>query len=89
MTKKYRTSEVFVPGGMPLLTYVTRTGPDLERRLSRVENNLCKLVVLTGTTKSGKTVLVNKIFPRGDKAVWSTAAWLARRSIFGPLSSKS
>jgi hypothetical protein len=70
MTKKYSTSEVFVPGGMPSLTYVTRTGPDLERRLGKVDKNLCKLIVLTGATKSGKTVLVNKIFPRGGRAVW-------------------
>jgi hypothetical protein len=70
MAKKIRTSEVFVPGGMPSLTYVTRTGPDLERRLRQVEANLCKLVVLTGATKSGKTVLVNKIFPRSERAIW-------------------
>jgi hypothetical protein len=65
----YRTSEVFVPGGMPLLTYVSRTGRNLEERLRAAEDNLCKLVTVTGATKSGKTVLVNQVFPR-DKCIW-------------------
>ncbi len=66
---KYRTSEVFVPGGMPRLTYVSRTGRNLEDRLRAANDNLCKLVTVTGATKSGKTVLVNQIFPRA-KSIW-------------------
>jgi hypothetical protein len=66
-----KTSQVFVPGGMPSLTYVARTNRDLETRLSSARDNLCKLVTLTGPTKSGKTVLANRIFPRaGGECVW-------------------
>jgi hypothetical protein len=35
----------------------------------QVTENLCKLVTVTGHTKSGKTVLVRKILPRED-ALW-------------------
>jgi hypothetical protein len=65
----YRTSEVFVPGGMPILTYVPRTDIKLEERLQSAKENLCKLVTVTGATKSGKTVLVNRIFPRHE-CIW-------------------
>lgn len=50
----YRTSEVFVPGGMPILTYVPRSDIKLEERLQSAEENLCKLVTVIGATKSGK-----------------------------------
>ncbi len=65
----YRTNQVFVPGGMPTLTYVSRSERNLERRLSAANDNLCKLVTVTGATKSGKTVLTKKIFPKGEH-VW-------------------
>ena len=61
---------VFVPGGMPELTYVPRTERDLERRLAEVEDNLCKLVVVTGATKTGKTVLVRKVLSQDRPLVW-------------------
>lgn len=62
--KSYKATQVFVPGGMPQHTYVNRAERDLEGRLKAVSDNLCKLVTLTGATKSGKTVLVNRLFPR-------------------------
>jgi len=65
----YRTSTVFIPGGMPKVTYVSRTERNLEGRLRAARDNLCKLVTVTGATKSGKTVLVNTVFPRTE-AVW-------------------
>lgn len=69
--KKYRASKVFVPGGMPQHTYIERTGRHLEERLRQADDNLCKLLTLTGSTKSGKTVLANKIFPRtNDGSIW-------------------
>ena len=64
--KKYKTSKVFVPGGMPQHTYVARSERNLENRLRLVADNLCKLVTVTGATKSGKTVLTNKVFPRNN-----------------------
>lgn len=72
MTKGTLTpAKVFVPGGMPIITYVPRTERDLENKLNSATDNLCKLVTLTGATKSGKTVLANRIFPRasGD-SIW-------------------
>ena len=62
--KKFRSNQIFVPGGMPRHTYVSRTQRKLEQQLEGVADNLCKLAALTGSTKSGKTVLVNKIYPR-------------------------
>jgi len=65
----YRATDIFVPGGMPQFTYVSRSDRRLEETLGRVKENLFKLVTVTGTTKSGKTVLVNKVLPR-NKAIW-------------------
>lgn len=62
-------SEVFVPGGFPRYTYNPRDSQNLESQLSEVKDNLCKLVTITGHTKSGKTVLTRKILPP-DEAVW-------------------
>lgn len=64
-----KSSKVFVPGGMPYHTYVARTEKNLEGRLRAADDNLCKLVTVTGATKSGKTVLTNKIFPR-ENGIW-------------------
>lgn len=64
-------AKVFVPGGMPVVTYIPRTERDLENRLNSATDNLCKLVTLTGATKSGKTVLANRIFPRSSgESIW-------------------
>lgn len=65
---KYKLGDVFVPGGLPKLTYNPRTEHKLESRLAEANDNLCKLVMVTGLTKSGKTVLVQKIFPRKEVA---------------------
>jgi hypothetical protein len=67
--EKYRTADVFVPGGMPRLTYVPRAERKLEQRLRSAKDNMCKLVTVTGATKSGKTVLVSTVFPRTE-ALW-------------------
>lgn len=66
---KYSVAQIFVPGGMPKRTYVARAERRLEERLTAAKDNLCKLVTVTGTTKSGKTCLVSKIFPR-DESIW-------------------
>jgi hypothetical protein len=66
---KYRVSEVFVPGGLPQYTYVPRADRQLEDRIAAARDNLCKIVTVTGATKSGKTVLARKVFPQ-DSCVW-------------------
>lgn len=60
---------MFVPGGFPSHTYNPRNDRNLEARLSEVKDNLCKLVAVTGQTKSGKTVLARKVLPT-EEAVW-------------------
>lgn len=62
-------SDVFVPGGFPSHTYNPRGERQLERDLQEAKENLCKLVTLTGHTKSGKTVLARRVFPR-EEAIW-------------------
>lgn len=62
-------SDVFVPGGFPRYTYNPRDARRIEEQLAEVKENLCKLVTVTGHTKSGKTVLTRKILPV-DEAVW-------------------
>jgi len=64
-----RYTDVFVPGGYPYYTYNARETRDLEQRVSSCLDNLCKLVVVTGHTKSGKTTLVQKVLPR-ESAIW-------------------
>lgn len=61
--------DIFVPGGFPRHTYNPRVSLKLEGRLSEVRQNLCKLVTVTGHTKSGKTVLARKVLPTED-CVW-------------------
>lgn len=67
--KEYSAKQVFVPGGFPELTYNPRTDLELEERLEDAKDYLCKLVMMTGSTKSGKSVLTNQVFPR-NKCVW-------------------
>ena len=65
----YRTTKVFVPGGLPEFTYNPRNDLKLEDAVRRANDNLCKLMIVTGSTKSGKTVLVKNVFPK-NKTVW-------------------
>jgi hypothetical protein len=51
------------------LTYNPRKDLNLEESLEEAKDYLCKLVMMTGSTKSGKTVLTNKIFPKSE-TVW-------------------
>lgn len=67
--KKIRMTKVFIPGGFPTITYIARKEKQLEERVSAAQDYLAKLVVVTGMTKSGKTVLVDKVFPQ-DSSIW-------------------
>jgi hypothetical protein len=64
-----RYQDVFVPGGFPRHTYNPRVELQLEQKLAEVRDNLCKLVTVTGQTKSGKTVLARKILPP-EESIW-------------------
>ena len=77
-----RYEDIFVPGGFPKHTYNPRGELGLEQRLRESKNNLCKLVTITGQTKSGKTVLARKIFLL-RKLSGLTAARFPKRRTFG------
>jgi hypothetical protein len=78
---KYRTSHIFVPGGMPRHTYVPRSSRKLEETLQESKDNLCKLVTLTGATKSGKTVLTKTIFSDSD-TIWIDGGSISEENDF-------
>ena len=59
-------TDVFVPGGFPRHTYNPRLQLRLEEKVGQVLENLCKLVIVTGHTKSGKTVLVRTVLRDSD-----------------------
>lgn len=69
MKNNIRVSSVFVPGGFPRITYISREEHQLENRVKAAKDYLAKLLVITGPTKSGKTVLVDKVFPQ-DESIW-------------------
>ena len=51
------------------MTYNSRSKLNLEEKLADVKEYHNKLVMMTGHTKLGKTVLTRKVFPK-DKTVW-------------------
>lgn len=67
--QKIRMTKVFIPGGFPTVTYISRKEKLLEERVLAAQDYLAKLVVVTGATKSGKTVLVDKVFPQSS-SIW-------------------
>lgn len=60
--------DVFIPGGLPTETYVSRDHLGLEESLGRwLERRQKPLLSVSGPTKSGKTVLLKKVLP---DAMW-------------------
>lgn len=59
-----KATEVFVPGSYPQHTYVERTDRDLEGTLKNAINTPGQVVSLSGPSKSGKTVLVERVVGR-------------------------
>ena len=51
------------------MTYNPRSDKKIEEKVKRASENLSKLLMVTGPTKSGKTVVTNKIFSR-DTSIW-------------------
>ncbi len=79
--KNFRYTDVFVPGGFPRHTYNPRLELNLESSVRQVTENLCKLVPVTGHTKSGKTVLVRSILPRED-SIWVDGGGVGKEDDF-------
>lgn len=80
-TVKY--SDVFVPGGFPTYTYNPRESRQLEDTIREVTDSH-KLLVVTGPTKSGKTVLVNKVFPSNEN-LWIDGGAISSEESFWEL----
>lgn len=56
-----RLKDVFTPGGQPSITYVSRNKVDLEGSVRKAIKQGFHLNVITGPTKSGKTVLCTRV----------------------------
>jgi len=56
--------EVFVPGGLPSITYVPREERKLEDELRSAIFRPHEIILLLGATKSGKTVLTQTVIPQ-------------------------
>ena len=53
--------EIFTPNGQPTVTYVSRNNSDLEKRLRSYLETPNMLISISGSTKSGKTVLLKTV----------------------------
>jgi transposase len=60
-----RATEVFTPTTVPTFTYVDRSTKRLEERLRQAFEIPRMVISLSGPSKSGKTVLVNKVVEKG------------------------
>lgn len=65
----YSTADVFVAGGAPTITYNPRDERKLERGVRDYLAQRGKALTVSGPTKSGKSVLVERILPPSS-AVW-------------------
>ncbi len=70
---RLKASEVFTPGSFPTHTYVERSGERLEEALRDAIDTPGQVVSLVGPSKSGKTVLVEKVVGR-DSLITVTGA---------------
>lgn len=73
MSKPLQSTEVFTPGSFPKHTYVERAQEGLETRLRQALATKGMVVSLVGPSKSGKTVLVEKVVGR-DNLITITGA---------------
>lgn len=60
MLNTYHRDSVFVAGGQPTITYVDRENQHIEREFARAIATPNQIVSLSGSTKTGKTVLCKK-----------------------------
>lgn len=72
---------VFVPGGYPTYTYNPREELKLQALLNSARHNLAKLMIVTGQTKAGKTVLVDKVYPHTNN-IWVDGGTITTEDMF-------
>lgn len=66
---KYLVDEIFVPGGLPVHTYNPRSDKKIESNIKRSISSKKKLIMVTGLTKSGKTVVTRQGL-KGKNIIW-------------------
>lgn len=64
--ERLRASTVFTPGDFPSYTYVARSHDELENRLRHALESRGEVVSISGPSKAGKTVLVEKVVGPDD-----------------------
>jgi len=64
-----RLKDVFTPGGQPSVTYVSRDHLKLEQRVREALARGYAINVVTGPTKSGKTVLCNHVLAQAGESI--------------------
>ncbi|WP_411338549.1 AAA family ATPase [Sphingopyxis sp. J-6] len=69
MTSNLKLKDVFTPGGQPSVTYVSRDHLKLEQRVKEALARGYAINVVTGPTKSGKTVLCNHVLSQAGASV--------------------
>ncbi|WP_404334672.1 hypothetical protein AB2M62_13935 [Sphingomonas sp. MMS12-HWE2-04] len=69
MANVLRLRDVFTPGGQPSITYVSRDHLNLERRVKQALAKGFSINVVTGPTKSGKTVLCNHVLAQSGESI--------------------
>lgn len=76
---KLRSTEVFTPGAFPLHTYVERSDRKYEERLRDALEIPGQVVSISGPSKSGKTVLVERVVSK-DNLITITGAGITQPS---------
>jgi hypothetical protein len=69
-----KATEVFTPAGVPTVTYIDREEQQLEEQLLATIKTPGLIASLSGPSKSGKTVLVNKVIAADNLIAVSGAA---------------
>lgn len=67
--EKLKLKQVFTPGGQPSVTYVSRDHLQLETAVKEALARGYAIIVVTGPTKSGKTVLCNHVLAQQGVSV--------------------
>lgn len=81
MKRVYRSADVFVAGGVPDVTYNPRDDLQLEDEVRSYLRQTGRALSISGPTKSGKTVLVERFLSRRD-AIWMHGSDLVNADAF-------
>jgi len=69
MSQNLQLKDVFTPGGQPSVTYVSRSHLGLEQKVMEALARGYAINVVTGPTKSGKTVLCNHVLSQAGNSI--------------------